>query len=180
MTSYEMNQDLKPNRSSKRILNEIFVGGKKRSKSIISIRTNTCQILHLSRYLWPLHYQNTFLVSTTITMLLRSSLAKSLSLRRVVAATSPVNSTISKTRLLSTVKNTFPTPILFDYETIKNNLTVSDAISSVEEAFGALADGKVDVPMPMHIGIEESEVAGPGDCHIKVSRNRLGGDVRGC
>ena len=36
------------------------------------------------------------------------------------------------------------------------------AIPSVEEAFGALAKGKVDVPMPMHIGIEESENAGPG------------------
>ncbi len=47
---------------------------------------------------------------------------------------------------------------------------MSDAISSVEEAFGALADGKVDVPMPMHIGIEESKDAGPGDCHIKVRR----------
>lgn len=44
---------------------------------------------------------------------------------------------------------------------------MSDAIESVEEAFKALAKGKVDVPMPMHIGIEESDVAGPGDCHIK-------------
>lgn len=74
--------------------------------------------------------------------------------------------------MMSTPTNTFPTPVLFDYETIKNNLTVADAISSVEDAFGALADGKVDVPMPMHIGIEESEAAGPGDCHIKVSRLR--------
>lgn len=102
-------------------------------------------------------------------MLLRSSFTKTLSLKRFAAATSPVKSAINKSRLLSTV-NTFPTPILFDYETIKNNLTVSDAISSVEEAFGALADGKVDVPMPMHIGIEESKDAGPGDCHIKVRR----------
>jgi hypothetical protein len=46
-------------------------------------------------------------------------------------------------------------------------LTVGDAIESVEEAFKALAKGKVDVPMPMHIGIDESDVAGPGDCHIK-------------
>jgi len=44
---------------------------------------------------------------------------------------------------------------------------VSDTIASVEEAFKALAKGKVDVPMPMHIGIKESNVAGPGDCHIK-------------
>ena len=61
----------------------------------------------------------------------------------------------------------FPPPRLFDYETVTSNLTVSDAIGSVEEAFKALAKGKVDVPMPMHIGIEESSVAGPGDCHIK-------------
>ena len=40
-------------------------------------------------------------------------------------------------------------------------------LESVEEAFAALAKGKVDVPMPMHIGIDESAVAGPGDCHIK-------------
>jgi ornithine cyclodeaminase/alanine dehydrogenase-like protein (mu-crystallin family) len=56
---------------------------------------------------------------------------------------------------------------LFDYETVTKNLTVADAIESVEKAFGALAEGKVDVPLPMHIGIDESEVAGPGDCHIK-------------
>ena len=30
-----------------------------------------------------------------------------------------------------------------------------------------LADGKVDVPIPMHIGIHETPTAGPGDCHIK-------------
>ncbi len=61
----------------------------------------------------------------------------------------------------------FPAPRLFDYATVTSNLTVSDAIESVEEAFKALSKGKVDVPMPMHIGIEESDVAGPGDCHIK-------------
>ena len=61
----------------------------------------------------------------------------------------------------------FPPPRLFDYETVTSNLTVADAIESVEAAFKALAKGKVDVPMPMHIGIEESSVAGPGDCHIK-------------
>lgn len=61
----------------------------------------------------------------------------------------------------------FPPPRLFDYETVTSNLTVGDAISSVEEAFAALAQGNVDVPMPMHIGISESSVAGPGDCHIK-------------
>ena len=61
----------------------------------------------------------------------------------------------------------FPPPRLFDYETVTSNLSVADAIDSVEAAFKALAKGKVDVPMPMHIGIEESSVAGPGDCHIK-------------
>ena len=61
----------------------------------------------------------------------------------------------------------FPAPRLFDYETVTANLSVTDAIESVEEAFAALAKGKVDVPMPMHIGIDESAVAGPGDCHIK-------------
>lgn len=61
----------------------------------------------------------------------------------------------------------FPAPRLFDYETVTQNLTVADAIESVEAAFGALAKGKVDVPMPMHIGIEETSNAGPGDCHIK-------------
>ncbi|KAG8460749.1 hypothetical protein KFE25_010804 [Diacronema lutheri] len=61
----------------------------------------------------------------------------------------------------------FPAPRLFDYETVTRNLTVADAIESVEKAFGALAKGHVDVPMPMHIGIEESAIAGPGDCHIK-------------
>lgn len=61
----------------------------------------------------------------------------------------------------------FPAPKLFDYETVTSNLSVSDAIESVEEAFAALARGEVDVPMPMHIGIEETPTAGPGDCHIK-------------
>lgn len=81
---------------------------------------------------------------------------------RVVASSSgcPV---VSASRALST----FPSPKLFDYETIIKNLSVTDAIDSVEEAFGKLAAGKVEVPMPMHIGIEETIVAGPGDCHIK-------------
>jgi len=61
----------------------------------------------------------------------------------------------------------FPPPVLFNYDTITNHLNVGDAIDSVEEAFKALSKGKVDVPMPMHIGIDESGVAGPGDCHIK-------------
>jgi ornithine cyclodeaminase/alanine dehydrogenase-like protein (mu-crystallin family) len=69
----------------------------------------------------------------------------------------------------STVRHlsAFPAPRLFDYETITKNLSVADAIDSVEAAFSQLAKGKVDVPMPMHIGIDESDAAGPGDCHIK-------------
>lgn len=58
-------------------------------------------------------------------------------------------------------------PYLFDYDTIKTNLSVADAIESVEAAFAKLAKGEVDVPMPMHIGIDETEQYGPGDCHIK-------------
>ena len=101
--------------------------------------------------------------------MLPRNLTKSISLRRLVGVSPTATAIGNKLRLLSTSGNCnrFPTPILFDYETIKNNLTVADAISSVEEAFGNLANGKVDVPMPMHIGIDESDIAGPGDCHIK-------------
>uniref|UniRef100_A0A7S2PBU3 Ornithine cyclodeaminase n=1 Tax=Leptocylindrus danicus TaxID=163516 RepID=A0A7S2PBU3_9STRA len=68
---------------------------------------------------------------------------------------------------LRSFSSAFPPPRLFTYEEITKSLTVSDAISSVEAAFSALAKGKVDVPMPMHIGIHETATAGPGDCHIK-------------
>lgn len=78
--------------------------------------------------------------------------------------TNTTTSTIAKRAFAS---SGFPPPRLFDYETVTSNLSVADAIDSVEDAFSALAKGKVDVPMPMHIGIEESDVAGPGDCHIK-------------
>lgn len=95
---------------------------------------------------------------TTRILTRRSSTISSISScygRRYISSTTPVAAA------------TFPAPKLFDYETITKNLTVADAISSVENAFGALAKGKVDVPMPMHIGIHESSEAGPGDCHIK-------------
>lgn len=62
---------------------------------------------------------------------------------------------------------TVPGPRLFDYDTVTSVLKQSDAVEAVEAAFGMLAKGKVDVPIPMHIGIDESENAGPGDCHIK-------------
>jgi ornithine cyclodeaminase/alanine dehydrogenase-like protein (mu-crystallin family) len=61
----------------------------------------------------------------------------------------------------------FPAPRLFDYDTVTSHLSVADAIDAVESAFGALAKGQVDVPMPMHIGVAETPTAGPGDCHIK-------------
>lgn len=62
---------------------------------------------------------------------------------------------------------TVPGPRLFDYATVTSALKQSDAVEAIEAAFGMLAKGKVDVPIPMHIGIDESENAGPGDCHIK-------------
>jgi len=63
--------------------------------------------------------------------------------------------------------STFSPPRLFDYESITKNLSVADAITSVEDAFARLAENKVDVPLPMHIGVDETSAAGPGDCHIK-------------
>lgn len=62
---------------------------------------------------------------------------------------------------------TVPGPRLFTYEEVTSVLKQSDAVEAIEAAFGMLAKGKVDVPIPMHIGIDESANAGPGDCHIK-------------
>ena len=56
---------------------------------------------------------------------------------------------------------------MFDYDTIVKSLSVADAIEKVEDAFCKLAQGKVNVPMPMHITIDETANAGPGDCHVK-------------
>jgi ornithine cyclodeaminase/alanine dehydrogenase-like protein (mu-crystallin family) len=62
----------------------------------------------------------------------------------------------------------FDPPKLFDYDSIVKGLKASPAtIDAVEKAFGMLAKDKVDVPIPMHIGIHEKQEAGPGDCHIK-------------
>lgn len=60
-----------------------------------------------------------------------------------------------------------PAPRLFDYATITANVTVVDAIDAVEQAFAKLAEGKVEVPTPMHIGIAGTRGVGPGDCHVK-------------
>lgn len=69
-------------------------------------------------------------------------------------------------RRLSTVK--VNPPKLFPFETVTKHIKPSvKIIDTVEQAFGQLSKGKVEVPMPMHIGIHESKVAGPGDCHIK-------------
>jgi hypothetical protein len=110
------------------------------------------------------------MLTSTTSLFLRKSFA-----RAIITSGYPPSSKSSLIRHAS--RNTqqssarnfsaFPAPKLFDYDTIVKNLTVADAIESVEEAFGALAKGQVDVPMPMHIGIEESSEAGPGDCHIK-------------
>lgn len=57
---------------------------------------------------------------------------------------------------------------VFDYKTIVSKLKPSASIvAAIESAFGKLAQGKVEVPLPMHIGIHEDGEAGPGDCHIK-------------
>ena len=58
-------------------------------------------------------------------------------------------------------------PRLFDYDTIVSNIHMRDAMPAVEACFAALADGKVDVPFPMHIAVAETAAAGPGDCHVK-------------
>lgn len=57
---------------------------------------------------------------------------------------------------------------VFDYSKIVKHLKPSPKIvSAIEYAFGQLSQGKVEVPMPMHIGIHEHGDVGPGDCHIK-------------
>ena len=61
-----------------------------------------------------------------------------------------------------------PAPVLYDYDTIINNVKPSaELVGAVEDAFSQLANGRVDVPLPMHIGVAETPEAGPGDCHIK-------------
>jgi ornithine cyclodeaminase/alanine dehydrogenase-like protein (mu-crystallin family) len=92
-------------------------------------------------------------------------ISRRLSLAPISAGT---GASYSSSTILTAQAAPFPPPRLFDYATVTSNLSVVDAISSVESAFGALARGKVDVPMPMHIGIHETVgIAGPGDCHIK-------------
>jgi len=64
-------------------------------------------------------------------------------------------------RMMSTLR-------VFTHQQVLSNLKPSvQLINKVEEAFSLLSQGKVDVPLPMHIGIHETATAGPGDCHIK-------------
>ena len=63
---------------------------------------------------------------------------------------------------------TVPPPRLFDYQQVTSNLKPCiEMVDAIENCFGKLAKDEVDVPIPMHIGIDETSVAGPGDCHIK-------------
>jgi hypothetical protein len=58
-------------------------------------------------------------------------------------------------------------PRLFDYATVTANLKPSKAtITSTENAFGMLAKGEVDVPIPMHIGIAPSAVSTCTTCTL--------------
>jgi hypothetical protein len=51
-------------------------------------------------------------------------------------------------------------PRLFDYATIRKHMKPTVAsVEAIENAFGMLAKGLVDVPIPMHIGIHETEVS---------------------
>jgi len=82
-------------------------------------------------------------------------------MKALVPAMSSGRSSVSSVRAMSSLR-------VFDYKTIKSSLKASPAlVASIEKAFGGLAEGKVEVPLPMHIGIHESAEAGPGDCHIK-------------
>lgn len=90
--------------------------------------------------------------------------------RKAAAAAPSAGNKLRTPRIEQTVCRAFatvPGPRLFDYQTVTSVLKQSDAVEAVEAAFGMLAKGKVDVPIPMHIGIDESANAGPGDCHIK-------------
>ena len=76
--------------------------------------------------------------------------------------------TYSFDKNVETKPGRLPAPVLYDYDTIINNVKPSaELVGAVEDAFSQLANGRVDVPLPMHIGVAETPEAGPGDCHIK-------------
>ena len=62
---------------------------------------------------------------------------------------------------------------LYDYDTIKASVA-PDArlVAAVEDAFAQLAGGKVDVPLPMHIGVAETEHAGPATVTSRAGTSR--------
>ena len=63
---------------------------------------------------------------------------------------------VRSTRSMGTIP-----PKVFDYATVTANLKPSlEIVNAIEEGFGKLLKGEVDVPLPMHIGIEETATAG--------------------
>jgi hypothetical protein len=111
---------------------------------------------------------NVIMLSSIANLRCPVAVAKMLSVEEPPSATTSSLTTLrrSNNALVNNINIrcfSFPAPKLFDYETIVKNLKVTDAIESVEQVFGAVSKGQVDVPMPMHIGIEESSEAGPGD-----------------
>ena len=78
-----------------------------------------------------------------------SSTVSQASRRALTAVTKSPTSAAVVSRQTTTTRSmaSFAPPRLFDYETITQNLSVADGLTSVEEAFGALAKKQVDVPM---------------------------------
>ena len=77
-----------------------------------------------------------------------SSITSRVAARQIIAAAATTTSLPAVTARTTSIATRsfagFPAPRLFDYETVTANLTVKDAVDSVEEAFSALAKGKVD------------------------------------
>lgn len=66
---------------------------------------------------------------------------------------------LSLTCRRSHATSSIPSLRLFDHATILKYMKPSVASTeAIEKAFGMLAKGLVDVPIPMHIGIHETEV----------------------
>ena len=84
----------------------------------------------------------------SITMIWSSTVSQA-SRRALTAVTKSTTSAAATVSRQTTTRSmaSFPPPRLFDYETITQNLSVTDGLTSVEEAFGALAKKQVDVPM---------------------------------
>ena len=66
-----------------------------------------------------------------------------------------------------------PAPVLYDYDTIINNVKPSaELVAAVEDAFSQLANGRVDVPLPMHIGIAETPRLDPVTATSRAGTSR--------